>query len=132
VKRASKLGSPSRRWVTDVARKYGLGLTSKAVDHAVERGKNRFGWVVEAVKAWSVEGVPDYLEDDVSPEELRRDVWATFGPGGTHELKHPAQDAIPAFIPVPIQDDRPAHLAWANSPHPFLRKLAAQALGRNG
>jgi DNA-binding Lrp family transcriptional regulator len=103
VKRASKLGSPSRRWVTDVARKYGVRLTSKAVDHAVAKGKTRFGWVCEAVKAWTAEGVPTHLEDDADVDrrishwdKQAEDIRRIFGPGGTCPFK--PENVAPTFV----------------------------------
>lgn len=129
VRRASQLGNPSKRWVLDVARKYGYRNVAKAVDRAVEKGKRRFGWVLSAVEGWAQNGMPDYLlDDDDRRAESVAQVHEIFGPGGALEWKPKASEFTPAVIPIRVQDERRPLDAWLHSGNPALRRIAEQAM----
>lgn len=127
LKQASSLGNPSRRWVSDSCQAYGARVVAQAVAYAVRKGKRRFGWAVEAAKAWAVEGVPEYALSEA--ERVESEVAAIFAAFGPPAAPRPAPAPVPAFVePVRVRDGRSPHLAWAASDNAFLRRLAAKAM----
>lgn len=129
VRQAAKLGNPSRRWVLDVARKYGYRNVAKAVDRAVETGKRRFGWVLSAVEAWAQNGMPEWLvSDDDRRAESAAQAYEVFGPGGEYEWKPKPSEFPPAVVPIRVADERRPLDAWLHSGNPALRRIAEQAI----